>query len=333
MPSLATHTRQRPLRRALILAGCLVGSLPLVGLAASSAQAANNYWLTGQQNSVDANPENLILMAPAPGEESAQAVYRMSNTNYDQQLTNEGYNSLAANPQNGNLGNVSQLNNQTFIFSLEYKFGEGYIYRMTNNANNNQYVTAWGTFSSPSLPTVGGSIISVNVAGTMGLPLAVPPGAGFNSLMITAQAATSSGTSPGPGNVCGQTGVYSCVRVSDLNFSAATLTQAGAASWVTTTNVNTGSNPGNKFQQLYSDVDLSTISWTLSGKVLAYKASTGGDESVKLIINTRNVTFGTPAPSQPVPGPLPLLGATMALGWSRRLRHRMARAQSVAHQR
>jgi hypothetical protein len=123
------------------------------------------------------------------------------------------------------------------------------------------------------------------------------------------------------------------VQVSDLNFSAATLTQAGAGSWVTTTNVNTGSNPGNKYQQLYSDVDLSTISWTLSGKVLAYKASTGGDENVKLIINTRNVTFGTPAPSQPVPGPLPVLGATMALGWSRRLRHRMARAQSVAHQR
>ena len=200
---------------------------------------------------------------------------------------------------------------------------------MTNTQTAYRAITAWGAFN-PSLTTpISGTL---GISGTMGNPIEAPPGSGFNSLMITAQAAAG-GTAPGPGAVCGQTGVFSCVQVSDLNFSAATLTQAGAGSWVTTTNVNTGSNPGNKYQQLYSDVDLSTISWTLSGKVLAYKAGTGGDETVKLIINTNNVTFGAPAPSQPAPGPLPLLGATMALGWSRRLRHRIARAQSVAHQR
>jgi len=331
MPSLTTHTRQRPLRRALILAGCLAGSLPLVGLAASSAQAANNYWLTGSQNSVNANPENLILTAPAPGEESAQAVYRMSNTNYDQQLTNAGYNSTNpnTNSQNGHLGNVDALNNKTFDFSLEYKFGQGYIYTMKNNVSNNQYVTAWGTFSSPSLPTVGGSIISVNVAGTMGSPLEAPPGAGFNSISIYSSASANSGTTA----QCNGSGpsVYSCVQLSNLAFTSSSLTQAGSGSWAPTTVASTGTT-ARGYQQLYSDVDLSTISWTLSGTVLEYKGSYGGDESVKMVINTRNVTFGTPAPSQPVPGPLPLLGATMALGWSRRLRHRMARAQSVAHQ-
>ncbi|MEI6616337.1 MAG: hypothetical protein WCL59_07130 [Cyanobium sp. ELA507] len=92
-----------------------MGSLPLVGLAASSAQAANNYWLTGQQNSVNSNPENLVLTAPSTSNNSsAQAVYRLSNTNYDQQLTNEGVNSLAATPQSANLGNVSALNKPIF---------------------------------------------------------------------------------------------------------------------------------------------------------------------------------------------------------------------------
>jgi hypothetical protein len=258
----------------------------------------------------------------------------MSNNNYDQQLTNEGWNSAGTNPQNGNLGIVDALNNKTFDFSLEYKFGQGYIYTMKNNANSNQYVTAWGTFSSPSLPTVGptveGSIISVNVAGTMGSPLEAPPGAGFNSISIYSSASANSGTSA----QCNGSGpsVYSCVQLSNLAFTSSSLTPAGSRSWAPTTVASTGTT-ARGYQQLYSDVDLSTISWTLSGTVLGYKGGTGGDESVKMVINTRNVTFGTPAPSQPVPGPLPLLGATMALGWSRHLRHRMARAQSVAHQR
>ena len=111
----------------------------------------------------------------------------------------------------------------------------------------------------------------------MGQTLVAPPDKSFNSLSLYSSASNTTNTG-------------SSVALTNIAFVSSSLTQAGSGSWVAAT-VNSLQNPRVQFQQLYSNVDLSTIDWALSGTVSLFKDSTGGEESVKFVINTRNVNF------------------------------------------
>ena len=111
----------------------------------------------------------------------------------------------------------------------------------------------------------------------MGQPLVAPPVNSFNSLLLysSASATANSGSS---------------VALTNIVFVSSSLTQAGSGSWVEATALSS-QIPRVQYQQLYSNVDLATIDWTLSGTVSLFKDGTGGDESVKFVIYTRNVNF------------------------------------------
>lgn len=75
---------------------------------------------------------------------------------------------------------------------------------------------------------------------------------------------------------------------------------------------------------LANDAASSTLfGLTLTGQVLSVNTTTGA--ASELFDTEINNVFG--AAVNPVPGPLPVLGAGMAIGWSRRLRQRIRRSR------
>lgn len=66
---------------------------------------------------------------------------------------------------------------------------------------------------------------------------------------------------------------------------------------------------------------LSSLGFTISSGLLGSWTLNGTNETIYACLGPASCV---PAPAQSVPGPLPLLGATAAFGWSRRLRKRIA---------
>lgn len=213
---------------------------------------------------------------------ASQVDYRLSNNNFDMRLNNGGPVATAANNITLGLGNVAFLNNRTYDFSLEFRAGtvgvnRGFIWRLSNPGSNG--TLAWGVFD-PVVPPPSTVAASIN---------SVTPIASFNAITIAQRAQVTAGT-----------GSY--MTLSDLNF-ASPLTVDG--SWINSTVTTPGGGPAAPIltQVLASTVDLSTIDWTLTGKVTAFKDTTGGDESVSLTIAVRNASFTiAPEPSSIVLG-------------------------------
>jgi len=311
----------------LAVSSCLAGSLTLVGLGAGSAQASQ-FWITsGPSAAQDVRPSDLnqALTAPGPlGAASASARYRLSQTNWDSSLSNRGDTSVNGNYPSANMSTVDQLNNKFFTFSLKNIVGQGFIWSLTDNNTMVNTVMAWGSGFSPPIVNSKPTINGPNGSGALTTPTAP-----FNSISIRS-AAGATGT---PSNSCGLTGVESCFSISTISFSAPGFSKAGG-SWVDSKVSTVTGSPGTaQFQQLYSDKDLSTFNWELTGTLQAYKGANGCEECVRLDIATRNVSFSTPTPiPAPAPGPLPVLGAAMAFGWSRSLRKRIATAKAASQQ-
>lgn len=209
---------------------------------------------------------------------ASQADYRLSNTNFDQRLNNGGPVATSANNITLNLGNVAFLNDRTYDFTLEFRAGtagvnRGFVWRL--NSTGSTGTLAWGVFDPPVPPpsTVSATLNSV------------VPTASFNAITIAQRAQSAVGT-----------GSY--VTLSDLNFVASPLTIDG--SFINSTVTTPGGGPAAPIltQVLASTVDLSTLDWSLTGKVRAFKNTTGGDESVSLTIAVRNASFTiVPEPS------------------------------------
>jgi hypothetical protein len=66
----------------------------------------------------------------------------------------------------------------------------------------------------------------------------------------------------------------------------------------------------------FANQTLASVGFTISSGLIGSWILTGTTETIQVFL-------GPPAPSAPVPGPLPLLGAGAAFGWSRRLRRRI----------
>ena len=64
--------------------------------------------------------------------------------------------------------------------------------------------------------------------------------------------------------------------------------------------------------------------WVLQGDVFGFRQGSAGTSNGRGSTTISNFNGPKPAPPSSVPGPLPLLGAGAAWGWSRRLRQRIA---------
>lgn len=210
------------------------------------------------------------------------ARYRLNATNWDQAVGNDGPFAVS---ESSNLGNVAALNGVEWAFTLSYTAGTGYSFTLDDG-------TTSSTDSWTSGIGSGGSLLPTQSFNAIGLQVAA---GGFKA---------------------GNTGWVASMFATDLAFSGAGLTTVGSLSDMSV--VDAGSSTS-EFQYLVSDVDLSTVNWTLTGKVEGtYTCTivtctptipTFSDEGFKFNIGTKQVTYTTPVP---VPAALPIIGAALA---------------------
>jgi len=223
---------------------------------ASGLAPAGTYWINAPLA-----PFNEI------GGSSAQAKFRLSNTNWDQSV-DHGNGTNPGQFIQGALGNNAQLSARTYDFRFEHVAGEGFIFTMTDVTNpqtpGSPSILSWGSFSSP----VGGATAS-QLNG-------FAPGAAFNGLLIEARA--------------GRAG--SAMTWSDLSFVAGGLNLADGA-W-TNGSVDPSTSgpddaPGFHRQRLVADTDLSQVNWVFSARVQGVRdSSAGGDETVRFVVSAKN---------------------------------------------
>jgi len=184
------------------------------------------------------------------------ARYRVSNTNWDTFIGSSQTVSNSTIVQSANLGNQNALNSTLWDFAYSYTSGVGFTWTLSRA----------GTTSTMSwtAPTANGA----------------NPTAAFNAISIGIIAGSSM-----------PSGVTSAsANATDLAFS---FTGIGAPVTGSLRNLSSTWTPsgstGRDRIMIYSDADLSTTSWSLTGKVqFAYAGTAGGsmDERLKLDVAT-----------------------------------------------
>ena len=208
--------------------------------------------------------------ATTGGTKAVQARYRLSNTNFDQALYNGGSEGVGANSLQKNHGNVAALSGDTLSFSLSHEVGKGFTFGLSS---------APGALPAINWTQAWGTGTGDQVAASLN---GVAPGASFNVLNLWAKAT-----------------VAGSVTVTDLVFSGATLSGSF-------TDPQTAASLANQY--IISDTDLSSFTWSLSGKVTLVKSGTGSDEGIVFDISGRQETVTVvPEPSTYVAGALAVL--------------------------
>lgn len=241
------------------------------------------------------------------GTQVTAAQYALRNNNYDSRLTNGG-SITASNIITEGLGDVAFLNNKTYEFTLEFRNGalgtnRGFVWTLSDGGSSFARL-AWGDFSPALVPTPNVQSSTIN---------GVAPSGSFNTIGLTQRANSTAGT-----------GSY--LTISDLAFSSSpSVTQNG--SWINSTITTPGGGPAAPIenQRLVSTSDLSTFSWTLSGKVTGFKDQIGGDETVSFGISVNNSTFNV------VPEPSTSILGTMAAGTLAFVARRRKRRSAISH--
>lgn len=232
----------------------------------------------------------------------AGAKYRLSNTNWDMSLDAGGGTATPANFISHGLGNSGALNDVAFDFTLKYLTGKGFVYTLSRVSDGATWNLAWGGNFAP------GDIPAGTTTTAATLNNGETPNQTFNALHLTAQA---SGGSSFPND--------RYMKFENLQFSQTTsdgaLTNGTAASPIGTSNLQ---------QWILAAIDLSTVDWVLTGR-LTGKGMTSGGESVKFVVDAKNVTGVTfvPEPSSLAIGGL---GGLALLGLA--LQHRRKAAIS-----
>lgn len=239
---------------------------------------------------------NSSQLSPSAIDDSVfTAKYRLSNSNFDQSLDN-GTGTNSGTFVSKNLGNNNQLKTREYLFRLDHRVGQGFIFSMTNGTSSS--TLAWGSGFSPGLPAGAG------VAALLG---GEAPGGAFNALLLEARAQRSSPTS--------------FVTFSDIVFSSPTLTLGdGAFNSGSITNTMTGTTTlaftpevGRSEQWLVSDGNLAMHDWSLSALVRGSRDNAAsGDELVRYSV------AGMQVQTIPQPGTIVLAGLAFTLLLRRR---------------
>lgn len=182
--------------------------------------------------------------------------YRISNTNWDTFIGSSSTVSTSTIVQSANLGTQTALNTLTWDFAYAYTSGVGYTWTLSRAGTTSTMSWTAPTANGPN-PTAAFNAISIAIiAGT-----AMPAGVTSASASATNLAFNfSSGGAPITGS---------------LRDLASTWTPSGSS--------------GQDRIMIFSDTDLSTTSWSLTGKVqFTYSGTAGGslDERLKLDVAT-----------------------------------------------
>lgn len=216
-----------------------------------------------------------VTLGPAiatPPSSIATARYRLSNTNWDMAILNQGAVTATSSVTVG-LGNVAALTTDVFNFTLEYRVGEGLIWSLVNQdplATPAGGTVAWGTGFSPALPV--GAVSAEN---------------------LTTSVAGGSTTFPSSFNYIGlraiaNTDPASTISISNIAFS-------GAATVGSISNLTNYSGVTTNFGSLLADSDLGLFDWSLTGLVTATKPLTGSDEGVAFNVSIGSVAIPEPS--------------------------------------
>ena len=194
------------------------------------------------------------------GTTAAQMKFRAGrNAAWDSAFAN-GVGFGATDSRQANLA-TSFAAGQTFQFTLENRPGQGLVYTV-KHAGSPDTTVAWGTFTPPVTGTV------VTSLGGLSTPTV------FNSITFETRA-TLAGSS---------------AAVSGLVLSSPALSVANGAWQNVTMTPTTAGNGGAGISQqtLFSDINMATVPWTLSGTVTLTRPNTGGSaESVRSLFQLR----------------------------------------------
>lgn len=236
---------------------------------------------------------NSNLVTLGSGTTVMNARYRMSAANFDQRLSNNtpgGTNGL-----DRNLGTVPDLSGDLFDFVLSHSSTTGFRWQLTNTTTNTTTSQYWGTTGTNSATDqYAATLGSSYTTGT------APNANSFNTLQLSVRASETA----------------SSAVFSNFSFTGGSSTTGSfAAGTVTPT---TGSGPGYSGQAadgagfhrqwVYSDTNLASYDWTLSGKVTLSRAGGGDGEAVRFEIYGQNLSASVV--------PEPSFYASLALGFS-----------------
>ncbi len=239
---------------------------------------------------------NSNLVTLGSGSTVVNGRYRISDGNFDQRLSNN-----ISGPTNGldrNLGNVSDLSGDLFDFVLSHSATTGFSWQLTNTTTTVTTTQYWGTTGTNSATDqFAATLGSSYTTGTS--PNANP----FNTLQLAVRASEE-----GPS--------ASSAVFSNFSFTGGTSTTGSFASGTVTP--TTGAGPGYSgkaadgagfhLQWVYSDTNLATYDWSLSGKVTLSRTGAGDGEAVLFEIYGQNLAASVV--------PEPSFYASLALGFS-----------------
>jgi hypothetical protein len=208
------------------------------------------------------------------------AKFKSDNTNWDFSLGNTGSTSNTANFIQAGIGNNAFIGARVFGFELEHRTGEGFIWNLTDKANNNTTTLSWGTFTTPPSGTNAATLNSI------------APNRSFNALRIENRASGS-----GSQNIFSNLAFTSAATFNGSFFNG-TMTPSTAGFNQIGTPVD-----GFSVQWLVSDTDLSSYDWKFTGDI---QLIGGNNEALRMDIHGRSLQ------AVPEPGTMAALGLGIA---------------------
>jgi hypothetical protein len=264
--------------------------LPAAALALALPASAATYVSINRPSAQVASIGNLVMGAK----------YRVSSVNFDQSLDSGGGTQNVPGGSNfvsTNLGNVAQLSNVTYDFTLRNVAGQGILFTLTSPTNVTRTL-AWGTFSPALNPAPTSSAAQLRAAAATGQTpgtLLSPGQLSMNALHLEVSSRVR------PTN----NGSYApVVTLSNLAFSApGAILRGSLLPSQTVTPATSLTNPnfpevgaGFASQWLLTNGDFWDFNWTLSGKVNARINNLTGNpgdfaEWVKFGVSGKQVTL------------------------------------------
>ncbi|HBS29270.1 MAG TPA: hypothetical protein DEB06_07420 [Phycisphaerales bacterium] len=214
------------------------------------------------------------------------ARYRLSNTNWDVMIANSAQVSVGTITQSSSVGNSASLNGVVWDFTLSHTPADGFALSMTR-ADTDTAVLVEYSMARRGSPAVDPTR-SFNA-----LSLSAIAGSSYDARRISSAYVEASSLSF---NLAGgvQTGVFTVLR-DDLDDSGAP---------------SDGQDPDSYTQHLVSDADLSTLAWSLTGRLSAGFVLRPGQTSPGNIDERLKINFTAHSaviPETGTPGALALL--------------------------
>jgi hypothetical protein len=254
--------------------------LPLALLVCTAVQGATIY--------VN-NPSISIIGTPT---DVFNAKYRVSNTAFDQSIDNGLGTGTAANTVSANLGTRTQLSGRTYQWTIDYIYGQGFVYSL-------QQVTGGvptGTISRVSWGTFTPAVTGTN-APRLGTGTGLLPNRSFNTIELSLNLTPVNGQSA------------ASASVSHIIFTSSLL-QSGTFVDPQSITLAAGGSAVSANQWMFANTDLSLGNWTLTGQVNITRNFNSTPDNTFFQVSAYQANATLPNPES---GTLVMVGAGLSL--------------------